>query len=284
MMAIESLVRPKDLGKALEMLGEHPDWTPIAGGTDLMVQLRAHRRDDRHLVDLTAVLPEEIEFRDGILRIGAAATMDSVARSPLVREFCPALAAAASKVGAWPIQCRATLGGNLVNASPAADTAPPLLVAEASLEVQSRGSRRSIPITEFFKGPGTTVLNEGEILLSVEIHRRQAPTLSRFEKLGWRREQIISVVSLAVEADIDEEGKLLDPHVAFGAVAATPRRAPHVEALLRGKETDSLSTEKLSTAVAQDISPIDDLRAPAWYRKMAALVMLQRILREVSNA
>lgn len=283
-MAIESLVRPRGLDEALELLEKHPDWSPVAGGTDLMVQIRAHRREDKHLLDLSAILPRHIEIRDGALSIGAGASMDEIARSPLVRETCPALSEAASQVGAWPIQCRATLGGNLVNASPAADTAPPLLTAEASLSLASTDSQRTLPLRDFFTGPGRTSLKEDEILLSVEINRTRGPGLSRFEKLGWRREQIISVISLAIEAEIDDEGKLLDPRLAFGAVASTPRRAPHLEALLKGRKAEKVDREELEAAIFEDISPIDDLRSPAWYRKLAAVVMLQRMLREVEHA
>jgi len=283
-MTIENLFRPGSLTEALELLEVDPDRTPIAGGTDLIVQVRDHRREDRHLVDIGGVLPAHIEPRDGILSIGAGATMDSIARSKMVRDVCPALSEAASKIGAWPIQCRATLGGNLVNASPAADTAPPLLAAEAFLKLRSRNTERDIPITEFFTGPGATILRSEEILISVEIRRRKAPFLSRFEKLGWRREQIISVISLAVETEIDEQGNLRHPHVAFGAAAATPRRAPHVEAVLEASRPDAIAAEALVSAVLKDTSPIDDLRAPAWYRKLSGVVMLQRILREVQNA
>ena len=283
-MAIESFVRPDTLEEALNILATENDRTPIAGGTDLMVRLRAGHRGDRRLLDLGGVLPSGISFREGMLEIGAGATMDSVAASAEVRRLCPALAEAASRVGAWPIQCRATLGGNLVNASPAADTAPPLLAADAGVELASEGARRIVPLRDFFTGPGTTVLGGGEILLSVRILRERAPALSRFEKLGWRREQIISVVSLAVESDIGSDGSLRAPRVAFGSVASTPRRARAVETLLEGSSPSAETIEAACRAVQEDISPIDDIRAPAWYRRMAAAVMLRRILKEVHHA
>jgi len=277
-MNIQSLQRPGHLKEALKLLADNPGITPIAGGTDLIVQLRGHVRDDRHLLDLTACLPRHIEFENEELRIGAGAVMDSIARSQQVGRMFPALASAAGRVGAWPIQCRATIGGNLANASPAADTAPALLVSDTVLVLVCGSSRRELPLRDFFKGPGRTVLRPGELILELRIPRSRVPAVSHFEKLGWRRGQVISVVSLAVEYLVDDSGRIRDPRVAFGAVAATPKRAPRIEELLEGKIPQSVDFDELAAAVDHDIAPIDDLRAPAWYRRLAAPVMLLRVL------
>jgi len=282
-MHIESFSRPRQLEEALRLLKENPELTPIAGGTDLVVQIRGRRRNDQHLMDLSRILPREIKAESGTLSIGAAATMDSIARSDTVRSLCPALAEAASRVGAWPIQCRATLGGNLANASPAADTAPPLLTADAVLILQSLQGTRRVPLDSFFSGPGASILKAGELIVSVEIDRHELPTLSFFKKLGWRQEQIISVISLAMEIHIDDEGLIRKAGVAFGAVAATPKRAHRVERCLSGRRLDEETIREAVEVVQADIAPIDDFRAPAWYRRIAGAVMLRRALEGASG-
>lgn len=282
-LPVKGIVRPSTLTEASAVFFEDPNLLPIAGGTDISVQLRAGMHPDRRLLDLSRVLPTSISTEGGFLRIGAGATMDVIADSTAVRSVCPALSESARQVGAWPIQCRATLGGNLANASPAADTAPPLLVADARVEVIGQHGSREIEISNFFSGPGATSLEPGELIQAVNLPVTDPPSFSRFSKLGWQREQIISVVSLGINLRLDEVLRVSDAAIALGAVAPTPKRAPAAEAALIGRVLEPAVINEAVKAVQDDISPIDDVRAPAWYRRVAAATLLDRRLGEATD-
>jgi carbon-monoxide dehydrogenase medium subunit len=283
-LPVESIYRPLTFDEAVTAFGENPAMLPIAGGTDLAVQLRAGKFNGRRLLDLSGVLSTSITTDGDFIDIGAGATMDTIADSAPIRAVCPALCEAARKVGAWPIQCRATLGGNLANASPAADTAPPLLVAEAIIVAAGPTGLREIQAADFFAGPGETTLKPGELIRSIRLPNTDPPSFSRFEKLGWQREQIISVVSLSVSLHLNDQGVVTRAAIALGAVAATPKRAPSVEAILMGQALGSSAIDRAVEALQDDITPIDDVRAPAWYRRMAAATLLQRMLQEAAGA
>jgi carbon-monoxide dehydrogenase medium subunit len=285
-LQVSGFLRPATVVEALRRLAGDPGARAIAGGTDLVVQLRAGRRRVETLVDIGALgLAGVREHADGIA-IGATTTMDALAADPLVRSVCPALAEAAGLVGAWPIQCRATLGGNLANASPAADTAPPLLAADARVLVVSMRGQREVPAEEFFLGPGATALAPGELILAVLVPRWQRPpgrAVDRFVKVGPRPEQIISVVSLAVRIAV-VDGAIADVRLALGAVAPRPVRARATERLLAGRELTAALRRAAAETIQSDIAPIDDVRAPASYRRLAAAVLLDRALAEVAGA
>ena len=282
-LPVEGICRPSKFEEAVAAFSEDPAMLPIAGGTDVAVQLRAGKFNGRRLLDLSGVLSRSISVSRDFLEIGAGATMDDIAGSDAVQSICPALCEAARKVGAWPIQCRATLGGNLANASPAADTAPPLLVAGALIATVGLNGLREIEGGDFFAGPGETTLKPGELIQTIRIPLANRPHFSRFEKLGWQREQIISVVSLAVNLHLDDQARVTGAAVAFGAVAPTPKRAPGVEAALIGHALEPGVIDRAVEAVQDDIAPIDDVRAPAWYRRVAAATLLQRMLEEAAG-
>lgn len=281
---VQRVMRPQSLAEALVLLGEAEGARPIAGGTDLMVQLRDGRRRAETLVDLGELDLSGIRELDLGVEIGAGTTMDAIARHPLLRRRWPGLAEAAGLVGAWPIQCRATLGGNLANASPAADTVPPLLVADAVVRLASPTGEREVALDGFFRGPGATVMAPGELIVGVLLPAPSAGrVVEQFVKVGPRREQIISMVSLAGRAAVDETGVLRDVRVALGAVAPTPVRARRVEAFLEGRRLDAATRREAAQRLQADIAPIDDVRASAGYRRIAAAVLLDRFL-EACNA
>ncbi|NWF99690.1 MAG: xanthine dehydrogenase family protein subunit M [Thermoanaerobaculaceae bacterium] len=286
-LPIRRLLRPRDPEEAVELLARYPGALPVAGGTDLVVQLRSGKVSAETLVDLGGVGLEGIaEGAEGLV-IGAATTMDAIAADGRIRAGWPALAQAASQVGAWPIQCRATLGGNLANASPAADTAPPLLIANAQLRLLSSRGTRLVPLAEFFLGPGRSVRTPEEIILSVTLPPRTVPAhatlYERFTKVGPRREQIISVVSLAARLVVAGDGSVGEVALAVGAVAPTPRRARRAEAVLAGRRLTGPVRRDAIAALQEELAPIDDVRAPAWYRRVAAAVLLDRFLAEVAG-
>lgn len=282
-LPVESILTPRYFDEALVFLADDPELLPVAGGTDVVVQIRAGRFGARRLMDISMVTPNAISVSRETLAIGAGATMDTIARSEAVHRFCPGLAAAAAKVGAWPIQCRATIGGNLGNASPAADTAPPLLAADASIVAASSRGERTIPIADLFTGPGTTVLSADELIRQVLIPPPAPRSVGRFAKLGWRREQIISVVSIATQISRDDEGVVRKAAIALGSVAPRPTRAPGAEGSITGRRLDASTIADAVKAVQADIAPIDDVRSPAWYRRVAAAVLLQRLLQESND-
>ncbi|HNX51746.1 MAG TPA: FAD binding domain-containing protein [Thermoanaerobaculaceae bacterium] len=286
-LPINMVLRPASLAEALQLLAERPGARPIAGGTDLVVQLRDGRRRAEALIDLSRTGLAGIREMDRGLVIGAGTCMEVIAAHAVVRSRYPALAAAAAQVGAWPIQCRATLGGNLGNASPAADTAPALLVAGASLTIASARGQRQLPLEELFVAPGKTHLKANELIVSVllpTVRLGQGRRLvERFVKVGPRREQIISVVCMAGRAVVAADGRLELVRLAFGSVAPTPVRARATERLLERKVLDEALRREALAAVQEDVRPIDDVRAPASYRRLAVATLLDRFLAEVAR-
>jgi CO/xanthine dehydrogenase FAD-binding subunit len=284
-LAVSSVMRPATVEEAVRALAADPHARPIAGGTDLMVQMRDGRRRVATLVDITSLGLAGITETGSGLEIGACTPMDVIAADPRVRAAHPSLAEAAALVGAWPIQCRATLGGNVANGSPAADTAPPLLVAEAVLVVATAGGTRLVPVADVFVGPGKTALAPGDLVTTVRLPTPSAGSgrvVERFCKVGPRREQIIAVVSLAARIRVSS-GVVSEARLALGSVAATPVRARAAELCLAGNRlTPALRREACGT-LQSDIAPIDDVRAPASYRRIAAAVLLDRILREAAD-
>jgi carbon-monoxide dehydrogenase medium subunit len=284
-LPISSVIRPGSFEEALEELRQTPRLVAIAGGTDVMVQLRSGRRMADSLLDVSAVLPTSIETDGEHLVLGAGVTMDVIAASQRVREVSPALAEAADQVGAWPIQCRATVAGNLGNASPAADTAPPLIAAGAWVVAASAAGQREIPVEDLMTGPGTTSLEPAEMIREIRIPSPgRSRFFSRFEKLGWQFEQVISVVSVAVHLELEDDGRIDTAVVAFGAVAPTPVRGRATEDQLSSFRLCEATRASAVEACQNDISPIDDVRAPAWYRRVAAATLLDRLLVEAEYA
>jgi len=284
---VREVIRPGSVAEALAALAARPDALAIAGGTDVLVQLRDGRKRAVTLVDLDRLGLTGIRESDEGIEIGAATPMDRIAADPRVRRLHPALAEAAGQIGAWPIQCRATLGGNLANASPAADTAPALLVEGALLTLASSVGERRVPVVEFFLAPGRSALAPAELILSVLLptpsEARGLRAFESFVKVGSRREQIISMVSLAGRALVAGDGTLSEVRLAFGSVAPTPVRARRTERLLTGRRPDAELRRKAARVLQDDISPIDDVRAPAGYRRIACAVLLTRFLEEAAR-
>jgi xanthine dehydrogenase small subunit len=274
--------RPLGLDGALEVMAQRPgEVRPVAGGTDVLVRAMDGRQDRSRLFDLTAI-PElkGIEERGGHLWIGAATTHTEMMASPLVGRHLPALQPACRVIGGPQIRNRGTLGGNLANASPAADTVPPLYAADAVLELVSVYSRREVPIGDFFTGPGQSVLFPDELILGVRVPLRPG-VRGTFLRLGQRQAQAISKVSVAVAMTF-RDGRPDWVRVALGAVAPTVVRAPRAEAALMAGGYEGLRQAK--AAVKEEIAPIDDLRSTREYRREMAAVLLERAVRQISEA
>jgi len=274
--------RPRTLDEAIEMLAQRPDEIrPLAGGTDVLVQAKDGTVGRGILFDVTGVLElHGIEERGDDLWIGAATTHTEMMASAAVAQFAPALPAACAVVGGPQIRNRGTLGGNLANASPAADTVPTLYAADAVVELVSVSSRRDVPITEFFLGPRRSVLARDELIVGVRIPRRPG-VRGAFLRLGQRQAQAISKVSVAVGIAF-RDGRPEWVRVALGSVAPTVVRAPRAEQILLAGGADALRQAR--EIVKEEIAPIDDLRSTREYRRQMAGVLLERAVRKATEA
>jgi CO/xanthine dehydrogenase FAD-binding subunit len=247
----------------------------IAGGTDLLVQMRAGRRVDR-LIDLTNLVdgPPPVAWKDGRVEVSALASISRVVKELGGR--LPAISASARLFGSLQIRNRATIGGNLANASPAGDMIPPLVASGAEVEVAGPSGSRHIPVGQLHSGPGKTVLGEGEMIKLVAVPLPEGE--EGFLKVGGRQAMFISVVSLAWRWTRRDDGALADVRLALGAVAPTVRRAPAAEAVLEASRPSPAVTDRAVAALQDDISPIDDVRASAWYRRELAGALLRQAL------
>jgi xanthine dehydrogenase small subunit len=275
---------PRDLAGAYALLADAdgPPWRPVAGGTDLMVQLAAGSDDaPTRVVDLWGLDElRGIAVEDDALVLGALTTYTELRRSPLVTEFLPTLAEAAATVGAAQIQNRGTIGGNVVNASPAGDTLPLLLATDASLELGSTEGMHAVPADAFWTGYRQTACRDHELLLRIRIPLRPDRQV-RFRKVGTRRAQAISKVVAAVAwRGEDPDQPWADVRVALGSVAATTVRLPATEAVLEDAPPTRETAEAAATTVAREIEPIDDVRSTADYRRAVAARVLHRIIRD----
>jgi CO/xanthine dehydrogenase FAD-binding subunit len=259
------VLSPRTLDEALRAKAERPDARPIAGGTDLLVELNF----DRVRPDLILNLAEVAELKgwtreNGALRLGAGLTYTEAMR-PELAELLPALAEASRTVGSPQIRNRGTIGGNLGTASPAGDAHPPLLVEGATVEIGSVRGVRSLPLTEFFLGPKRNALAEDELVLAVRVEPGGQP--QTFMKVGPRNAMVIAVCSLAVLAD-RERGEL---RAAYGSAGPVPA--------LVTAPLDARSD--FPDLVAGASSPIDDVRGTADYRRHALRVLTKRALDRV---
>jgi xanthine dehydrogenase small subunit len=280
--AAPAYFRPRTLEEALEILAQRPgEARPVAGGTDALVRAKDGVLSRAALFDVTAV-PElrGIRERDGHLWIGAAATHTEMMESPLVARYAPALPEACAVIGGPQIRNRGTLGGNLANASPAADTVPALYAADAVVEVVSVSDRKEVAITDFFTGPGKSVLAGDELILGVRIPKR-AGVRGAFLRLGQRQAQAISKVSIALALSL-KNGRPYWVRVAFGAVASTVIRGVQAERALLEGGLEAL--KKAQAAARAEVRPIDDLRSTRDYRREMAAILLERAVRRVVEA
>ena len=263
--------RPHSLGEAFDLLNRD-DAVALAGGTDLLVAVRHRAVRPALVVDLKSVaeIGDGIEIEGDRLRIGGRVVMSRLTASEHVIRHFPALAQAAAVVGSVQIRNRATLAGNLCNASPAADTAPALLAYGATVFASSPETTRSIPVEQFFTGPGTTVLGRGEIVTAVELPILPTAVGSAFARVTRRRGVDLASVSLA--CTVDPSGRT---RFGFGAVGPTP--------LLAETTLDELADDDEWDRLLSVTSPISDVRAGADYRRAMLRVHSKRALQAASD-
>ena len=255
----------------------------VAGGTDVVV---AGDRRLRYLVDVTNLPLRYIRRRGGGWAIGATSRMADLEHSAELRRFADgALAEAAGTCGSPQIRNMATIGGNLANASPACDTAPPLLALQASVVVAGPGGRRTVPLDRFFRGVNRTAL-DGGLLIEILIPAPPLPKGGRaawsFQKLGRLRSDI-AVVNAATGVAVDRSGRCAWARIALGAVAPTPLRARRAEALLVGRIPDHAAIEEAAARAAAEVKPVSDVRGTAGYRREMSRVLVARALEECAG-
>ena len=285
MSDIQQYAAPQSLAEALDIL-RAGEVTILAGGTDLMPQSKAGRvKLQPTLMNIQRIAElHGITQSEGGVRIGALTTMTELLNSPLVRERFNALWQACDHFASDQLRNASTIGGNICNASPAGDTLVPLLVlnAHAVLARKPNGAltTRTLPLSEFFTGPGRTKRIADELLIAVDIPSPAAGFVSEFFKFGTRPALDISTISIGFGAVRDGQ-VLRDVRLAFGAVAPTPIRAPQSEAALEGKPLTDLTITAALTAAANEIHPISDVRASDWYRRELVQNILRRLLTHV---
>jgi CO/xanthine dehydrogenase FAD-binding subunit len=270
---------PASLAEALQLLGEeeHP-WRPFAGGTDLMVLLEAGKLPHTRYVSLWGLdALRGIVVSNSEVVIHALTTYADVLASDVLRAEFPLLGEAARETGGIATQNRGTIGGNIANASPAADTPPALLVYGASLDLASARGARRVPYTAFHTGYKTMDLAADELIVSVRLPRGQRWTREHYRKVGTRRAQAISKLCFAGALDV-RDGVVTDVRLAFGSVAPTCVRALSAEAAVRSRPLDRETVAAARVALARDIAPIDDMRSSARYRTAVAGNVLEEFL------
>jgi CO/xanthine dehydrogenase FAD-binding subunit len=273
-----ALITPTGVSEALALLADDPSGRPFAGGTDLMVLLEAGHLPRGRYVSLWGLRDlRGIAARDDVVAIGASTTYTEIRQSDVLASRYPMLVHAASETGGVATQNRGTIGGNIANASPAADTPPALLAYDAWLELQSASGSRRVDYRTFHTGYKTMDLRSGEIIARVLLPARATGWRDFYRKVGTRRAQAISKVCIAGSILMDHS-TVADIRIAMGSVAPCVVRCPAAESALRGRAIDNQSIADATSALARDIAPLDDLRSTAQYRLRVAQNLLSEFL------
>jgi CO/xanthine dehydrogenase FAD-binding subunit len=277
---------PKSLDAALELLArEHGVWRAFAGGTDLMVLLEFGVLQHKNFLSIWHLDEMKgIEVTPEHVHLGALTTYTQIQRHETIRREFPLLCAAARETGGIAIQNRGTLGGNIVNASPAADTPPALLVYDAELELVSTRGARWVEYRNFHTGYKQIEMRADELLRRVRCPRVTAGLSTYYRKVGTRKAQAISKVCFAASARLSESGRAVDARIALGSVAPTVVRCPRTEDLLRERTLDEATIKAACASLRQEIAPIDDMRSTAQYRLRVAANLLADFLQQLDRS
>lgn len=268
------------LNDALRMMGDDPGgWMPFAGGTDLMVLMEAGKLPRKRFLNIWNLQElRGVSVESSKVVVGALATYTDLLEDGTLQAEFPLVCAAARETGAVAIQNRGTVGGNIANASPAADLPPALLVYDAELTVRSLRGERRIHYEEFHKGYKVVDLARDELITSVTLPRGRAAWTQTYRKVGTRRAQAISKVCFAAAASL-QNGEVADVRIALGSVAPTVVRCRRAEAALRGRPLQTAAAEARAE-LEREIAPIDDFRSNARYRRLVAGNLLEEFVRQ----
>jgi CO/xanthine dehydrogenase FAD-binding subunit len=278
------LIAPGSLSNAIAQLAAAPgEWTPIAGGTELMVAHAAGRLSAQKLISLWS-LPELnfIRVTENEISIGGGVTFGQIRRHAAIAADFPLLSRAASWIGSIANQNRATIAGNIVNGSPAADAPPALLVYDAEIELISQRGTRRLPYADFHLGYKRSVLMPDELVLALHLPRRFTKHAQYLRKVGARKAMAITKVALAATAIVENE-TIIEIRLAAASVADRPIRLTATEAALSGKTLSSHTRRTACTIMLNEVRPIDDIRSTAEYRKQVAANLLDEFLNELTT-
>jgi CO/xanthine dehydrogenase FAD-binding subunit len=281
---MHNLIAPGKLDAVLSLLAAEPGaWTPIAGGTELMVAFAAGRLNAPKLVSLWGI-PDlrSVEVKADRVVIGAATTFLDLRRHSVIAAELPLLARAATWIGSIANQTRATLGGNLVNGSPAADSSPALLAYDAEIEIISLRGKRQIPYSEFHTGYKRNVLAPDELLYAIHLPRRYARHKQYLRKVGTRRAMAIAKVALGATALL-ESGVIREIRLGVASLAPHPIRLLQTEAALLGRAITRETMQAARHALLAEARPIDDVRSTAEYRRRVAANLIEEFLLEAQR-
>lgn len=279
-------LEPKTIEEACSLLSKYKGKAKvIAGGTDLLPAMRNREVTPAYIINVRSIPNlDYIHYTDAEgLKIGALVTLYDIESSPIIREKFPMVADAASKIGTPQVRNMGTIGGNLCNAAPSADTAPPLIGLEAKAKINGPNRERVIALEEFFIGPGENALQADEILTEIQIPNPPPHTRGVYLKLPARTMVDLAVVGVAVVVTLDDkERSIVDAKIVLGAVAPTPVRARQAEDIIKSKAISRELIEKAAEAAAGEAKPISDLRGSASYRKEMVNTLTKRAIRQVT--
>lgn len=275
-------LRPRNLKEAFSAIEKTKGFTKfIAGGTNVVSDIRAETLSPKLLIDLSGLKSLiYIKETERTISIGALTTISEIVESDVIRKVAPILSSAAQQLGNTLTRNRATIGGNLADASPAADMAPPLMALDAQIHTKrTQESGRKLPLDKFFLGPNKTALAKDEIITKITFLKPKHTVKGSYFKLGLRDSMAISIVSLAVMLDL-ENNVCRKARIALGAVAPTPVRPYRVEKKLEGLKMSQKNIQEIAGFIKEEISPISDIRASAEYRHYETSVLLKRAIEQ----
>lgn len=280
-----SLLSPQSLGEALSVLAGKPlVWQPFAGGTDLMVLLESGKLPHKNYLNIWNLSElRGIEVSNEHVTLGALTTYTEIQSHPILREEFPMLCQAASETGGLAIQNRGTLGGNIVNASPAADSPPALLAYDAELQLVSATGARRVSYQGFHTGYKQMTIRPDELLARIRLPRPSKDLHHYYRKVGTRKAQAISKTCFAATARLENE-IVADVRIALGSVAPVPLRCLKTEAIVRGVKIDQDVIQRAKNEFAGEITPIDDIRSTQKYRLRVSLNLLEDFLQQLRTA
>jgi CO/xanthine dehydrogenase FAD-binding subunit len=275
---MKAVLLPRNMDEMWAMLADNPGAALMAGGTDLLVRLRKGlgRFDSGICLERLPEL-QTIHVERGILCIGACATHRACLDSPMVREHAPILARALGHLGGPQIRNMGTIGGNICTASPAGDSLPPLYALEAEIVLRSKTDERRLPVSAFILGPGRTALRSGEVLTQIRVPLADDFQVQHFEKVGQRNALAIAVVSLAALVRSGPRGIVQEARLALGSVGPTVIRPIEAEKVLVGRTLSSGALNQAAGLIRTAVSPINDIRATADYRRQVAGNLVLRL-------
>lgn len=275
---------PETLTEALRLLGKHQKGISVlAGGTDLVRNMNLEFKIPQNILWIGHLDLDYIRSKEGVIHIGGATRMQTAGASKLLQGKATALWQAASKMASPPVRSLATIGGNLCNASPAADAAIALMGLGAEVVLVSRRGKRKLPLTKFFLGPGRTALKPDELLFEVLVRPAGKGEGSAYAKVGRRQALTLAVLNAAARVKVDARGKCVAAIIAVGAAAPTPVHAVKAEAALVGRPFTEESIGKAADLAVAETRPIDDVHGTAWYRRKLTRVLVARCLRKAGG-